>query len=171
VGGGPVLHIHLHTAATQNGARNGVGPVARVDGYGPRAVESVRAWIAGLAPGAKIALTPVVDLDDYLQVDAYEAPLPIRRQVHERDLCCAFPWCGRAGTFDLDHLEEYVPVDEGGPPGQTNTWNLGKLCRFHHRVKTHTAWRYRRQPDHSLIWLSPMGHSYRVDGTGTTTFA
>jgi hypothetical protein len=59
-------------------------------------------------------------------------------------------------------------MDEGGPPGQTNTLNLTKLCRFHHRVKTHSRWWYQRQPDHSLIWHSPVGHTYRVDGTGTT---
>lgn len=135
-GGGPVLHIHLHTAATELG----IGPVARVDGYGPRCREVIESWVAGLAPGARINVTPVVDLNEYLQVDAYEAPLPIRRAVEERDLCCAFPWCGRAGLFDLDHLEEYVLPEKGGPPGQTNTFNLGKLCRFHHRVKTHSAW-------------------------------
>ena len=63
---------------------------------------------------------------------------------------------------------EYLDPDDGGPPGQTNTLNLSKLCRFHHRVKTHTEWRYHRQPDHSLTWTSPLGRRYRVDGTGTT---
>ncbi len=169
---GPVLHVHLHTTATGPavGTVGPVGPVARVDGYGPRSVETVQAWIQGLAPGAEVTLTPVVDLNDYLQVDAYEAPLPIRLQVQERDTCCSFPWCGGTGRFDLDHIVEYVPPEDGGPPGQTNTLNLSKLCRFHHRLKTHTrSWRYHRQPDQSLVWQSPAGYCYRVDGTGTTS--
>jgi hypothetical protein len=43
-----------------------------------------------------------------------------------------------------------------------------QLCRYHHRVKTHTAWRYRREPDRSLTWTSPLGKQYRVDHTGIT---
>jgi hypothetical protein len=43
-----------------------------------------------------------------------------------------------------------------------------QLCRYHHRVKTHTAWRYRREPDRSLTWTSPLAKQYRVDHTGTT---
>ena len=62
----------------------------------------------------------------------------------------------------------YVPPDEGGPPGQTNTRNLTKICRFHHRVKTHSAWDYWREPEGSLTWQSPLGQRYRVDHTGTT---
>jgi hypothetical protein len=161
------LHIHLHTAAVDATAA-ALDPVARVDGSGPRPVEAVRRWIAGLAPAARVTITPVVDLNDWVSVDAYEAPKALQDQVDERDLCCAFPWCGRKGRKDRDHIEEYVPPDCGGPPGQTNTRNLASLCRFHHRVKTHSAWVYRREPNNSLTWTSPLGLRYRVDGTGTT---
>ena len=82
---------------------------------------------------------------------------------------CAFPWCGRRGRYDLDHIIEYVPPDEGGPPGQTSSTNLARLCRFHHRVKTHTTWTSTRTPDGALHWTSPTGATYRVDPTGTST--
>ena len=40
---------------------------------------------------------------------------------------------------------------EGRPqPGPTGTDNLAALCRFHHRLKTHTAWRYRDDRARSL---------------------
>jgi hypothetical protein len=34
---------------------------------------------------------------------------------------------------------------------------------------THSDWDYQRHSDHSLIWSSPLGRRYRVDGTGTTS--
>ena len=63
---------------------------------------------------------------------------------------------------DLDHIDPYVPLDEGGPPGQTHPGNLAPLCRRHHRAKTHTAWGYARLPDGSYHWTSPLGRRYTV---------
>ncbi|HET6562140.1 MAG TPA: HNH endonuclease signature motif containing protein, partial [Marmoricola sp.] len=143
------------------------GLVARVPRLGARALEAVEQWLADLAPGAAVTVTPVVDLAEQISVNGYEAPDRLRDQVDEREDCCRFPWCGRQGRFDLDHIVPYVPMDEGGPPGQTSTENLGKLCRFHHRVKAHSDWDYRREPDGSLIWSSPLGRSYTVDHQGT----
>ena len=45
---------------------------------------------------------------------------------------------------------------------------MARLCRFHHRVKTHTTWISHRLPDGALHWTSPTGATYRVDPTGTT---
>ena len=53
-------------------------------------------------------------------------------------------------------------------PGPTQTANLAALCRFHHRLKTHTAWRYRMVAPGVFEWTSPHGHHYRRDRTGTT---
>ena len=114
---------------------------------------------------------PVLDLADDAAVDAHEVPQVIAARVDERDLVCQFPWCGRTarpGTTDRDHIEPYVPPDEGGPPGQTSAAGLARLCRYHHRVKTHGGWHYRREPDGSLTWVSPHGQVYRVDRRGTS---
>ena len=114
-----------------------------------------------------MTLTPVVDLTDHISVNAHETPDRLRTQIEHRDDGCRFPWCGRRGRFDVDHIEPFVPPDEGGPPGQTNTDNLARLCRFHHRVKTHSDWHYHREPDGTLHWTSPHGRSYTVDEHGT----
>jgi len=87
----------------------------------------------------------------------------MREHVVQRDAHCVFPGCRRDSRFcDLDHITAYVPIDEGGPPGQTNPWNLAPLCRTHHRIKTHSAWHYRRLVDGSYTWTSPTGHHYTV---------
>jgi hypothetical protein len=153
------------------GAGVGTGGVARVDGLGARALESVRRWLTDLPPGTVIRLHPVLDLTEQVSVDGYEAPDRLRAQIGHRDTCCVFPWCGREGRFDVDHITPYLPLDRGAPPGQTNTSNTARLCRFHHRVKTHPgshgSWHYRRNPDRSLTWTSPLGRAYTVDHTGT----
>lgn len=144
----PALHLHLHTDALTTGTG-----VARVEDLGPRALEAVRRWLTDLAPGTTLTLTPVIDTTEHLAVDSYEIPDRLRRQLTQAQPHCRFPWCARPGRHDLDHIDRYVhgsggPGEPGGPPpGQTNSHNLARLCRFHHRVKTRGAWHYQRQPD------------------------
>ena len=52
-------------------------------------------------------------------------------------------------------------MEDGGPPGQTHPANLAPLCRTHHRVKTHTAWHYKRLDDDSYVWTAPPATSTR----------
>jgi hypothetical protein len=53
-------------------------------------------------------------------------------------------------------------------PGDTRFVRQPPLCRFHHRLKTHTAWHYETIGPGQFVWTSPHGHSYRRDPTGTT---
>ncbi len=173
----PTLHVHLHTDALSTfgldraGAADGTH-LARVDRagqrLGARTLQTLERWLAGLTPGTRLTVTPVIDLTTDIAVDDYEIPARLRRQVTERDATCTFPWCGNAGRHDLDHRDPYVSPDDGGPPGQTSTPNLGRLCRFHHRLKTHGGWTVHRRPDTGdLIWASPLGRLYRVNRSGT----
>jgi hypothetical protein len=56
-------------------------------------------------------------------------------------------------------------MDDGGPPGQTRPDNLAPLCRTHHRIKTHSAWDYKRLDEGHYTWTSPTGHQYDVTPT------
>lgn len=164
------IHVHLHTDSatariTSNGLPHAASPVSE---------EAIRAWLRELCPGSRVTVTPVIDLNGDVAVDAYEAPARVRARVEERDHLCVFPHCSRRGRFDLDHIEPYLDPDEGGPPGQTSAAGLAKLCRFHHRVKTHGGWRYQRVPGDpgagpvaAYVWRSPLDQHFLVDGTGT----
>ena len=114
----------------------------------------------------------MIDLNADLSTPAYEVPDRIREQVILRDRTCVFPWCTRpARVCDIDHVIPHDPdaEAEGRPqPGPTQTANLAALCRFHHRLKTHTAWRYRMTDNGCFEWTVPHGHHYRRDRTGTT---
>ena len=120
----------------------------------------------------KVTIKPVIDLNAELSTPAYEIPDRIREQIVLRDRTCVFPWCTRpARRCDVDHIVEYDhdAEAEGRPqPGPTTTSNLAALCRYHHRLKTFTAWTYRMAAPGIFEWTSPHGHRYRRDRTGTT---
>ncbi len=176
----PTLHVHLHLDAvtafgvTHDRPHHEEADLVRVDRagrrLGARTRETLERWVAGLTPGTRLHLTPVIDLTQDIAVDQYEIPANLRAQVVERDATCTFPWCGNAGRHDLDHRVAYLPTDEGGPPGQTSTSNLHRLCRFHHRLKTNGRWRVDRPPgsDPGVVWTSPHGRRYLVTPNGTT---
>ncbi|MBA2465584.1 MAG: HNH endonuclease, partial [Nocardioidaceae bacterium] len=134
---------------------------------GPVLAEQVRAW----AGRADLRVQPVIDLADRRSVDAYEVPARMSKQVLLRDPCCPFPYCSNLSRHkDNDHVVPFDPgdADQRPPPGQTSPDNLAPLCRRHHRIKTHSVWRYIMAPPGTYLWTSPHCRRYRVDNTGTT---
>jgi hypothetical protein len=164
-----VLHAHFDAGFSGDGTV--FGPTGRME-EGQRLVllDQVKDWCADSR--TKVTVRPVIDLNAQLHTSAYEVPDRIREQVVLRDRTCVFPWCSRpARRADVDHVIEFDhdAEAEGRPqPGPTATWNLACLCRFHHRLKTFTAWRYRMVEPGVFEWTSPHGHTYRRDRTGTT---
>jgi hypothetical protein len=166
-----VLYAHLTDEILRAGDPD--TPV-RVDGAGGAGGQQlltaaqVAAW-CGDPTTARVVVKPVVDLNAYQAVDGHEVPERIAEQVRLRDRTCVHPWCQRpASACDLDHIVPYVPMDQGGPPGQTNPLNLAPLCRLHHRMKTHGRWTYAMTAPGTYQWRSPHNHTYLRDKSGTT---
>jgi hypothetical protein len=148
------LFLHVSTADLVTGTGG------RVEKLGPATLQLLQDWIHRLSA---FAIRPVLDLARTDAVDVHDPPAWMRETVILRDQHCVFPGCRiDARSCDLDHIDPYVPIDEGGPPGQTNPQNLSCLCRRHHRLKTFTAWHYQRLPDDTYQWTNPYGHGYRV---------
>ncbi|GAA2153219.1 hypothetical protein GCM10009844_37420 [Nocardioides koreensis] len=161
--------LHVHASLTDllhlNGSPEGDAAVGGVEKLGPATLAKIRDW---LNRSEDVVIRPVLDLNRCPAVDGHDPTEEIREIVILRDGHCVFPWCAvDARHTDLDHIEPYVPIDEGGPPGQTNPHNLACLCRRHHRCKTSGRWRYRRRPDGSYEWHGPHGRSYLVTPLGT----
>ncbi|WP_439938722.1 hypothetical protein ACS3YM_03675 [Nocardia sp. N13] len=153
-GGGEVVLVFHVTDRDLLDDRAGV---ARSPKLGPVLTGRLRSWL--LCAG-KVTITPVVDLDPraHPPVDAHDPPARMAAAVRWRDRTCVYPGCKRpAEVCDLDHIEDYVPLDEGGSPGQTHPGNLAPLCRRHHRAKTFGDFTYRRLPDGSYEWTLPAG--------------
>jgi hypothetical protein len=166
--------IHAHFDASFSGDTTVFGPTGRMEN-GQRLVllEQIQSWCADSR--TEVTIKPVIDLNTELTAQVYKVPADIREQVQLRDRACVFPGCARpARRCDVDHIIAYDhDADaEGRPqPGPTTTSNLACLCRFHHRLKTHSAWRYEMTAPGIFEWTSPHGHRYRRDHTGTTDLA
>ncbi|GAA1435843.1 hypothetical protein GCM10009641_33080 [Mycobacterium cookii] len=163
--------LHAHFDATLSGDTTVFGPTGRLEeGQRLLLLDQLRSWCA--ESRTKVTVKPVVDLNEPKDAPGYAIPDRIREHVVLRDRVCVFPWCGRpARGCDVDHDTEYDhhADAEGRPqPGPTHTDNLAALCRFHHRLKTHTAWHYDMVAPGVFEWTSPHGHRYRRDRTGTT---
>ncbi|AMW22268.1 HNH endonuclease signature motif containing protein [Mycobacteroides chelonae] len=75
--------------------------------------------------------------------------------VRSRDQLCRFPGCEcAADRTDTDHT---VPWATGGP---TTGTNLKALCRKHHLLKTFGGWTEIQEPDGTVHWKAPTGHTY-----------
>ena len=58
---------------------------------------------------------------------------------------------GPATSTTSPSTYRWKTADRRAKPGPAN---LAPLCRTHHRVKTHTAWHYKRLDDGSYVWTS-----------------
>jgi hypothetical protein len=162
-----VLYVHLSDAAVVPGAPL-EGVFGRVENTrGPVHAEQIRQWCAH--PDAQVTVKPVIDLNEHLDVEAYEIRGRLREQTQLTHPTCVFPWCTRPTRgldpdqhdADCDHRIPYAVVK------RSCSCNLAPLCRRHHRVKTHGGWTYTALDRGSYVWRSPHGYQYLRDHHGT----
>jgi hypothetical protein len=108
--------------------------------------------------GTTVTVKPVIDLNEELTTDGYKPTERQNEQTRLRWPTCPFPFCDRpswrqGANADSDHITEW-------PAGATTTSNLAPPCRGHHRLKTFTAWTYRRIPGVGWEWTSPLGYRH-----------
>jgi hypothetical protein len=133
--------------------------LGHLERLGPLTVSTIQSWLAT----SRFTLQPVLDLGRTDAVDDHDPPSWMRELVILRDRTCVHPNCTKdARDCDLDHIEAFVEMDDGGPPGQTRPDNLAPLCRRHHRAKTLYGWSYQRHADGSYTWTDPFGRTYDV---------
>jgi hypothetical protein len=165
--GGARLFLHLDLATLADLAVHGItGPVYE-ETRGVATTDLIREWLREwIGPDVKIVVKHVLDLnrpEALAPVDGHDPTPAMACFVRLRDPFCVFPGCKkRSRGCDLDHIDPYVPPDDGGPPGQTHPDNLAPLCRHHHRVKTHGRWTYRRLPGGGYRWTTPSGRTIDV---------
>ncbi|WP_027860374.1 HNH endonuclease signature motif containing protein [Marmoricola sp. URHB0036] len=155
--GASAVNLYVHLDPDQPGA-------VSIEKLGAATDQLLTDWLTGYAAaGGKVIVRPVLDLSSTQAVDQHDPPSAMRELCLLRDAHCVFPGCLRdSRSCDLDHITAYILMTDGGPRGQTNPLNLAPLCRTHHRMKTFTAWDYKRLEDGTYIWTSPTGHQYEV---------
>jgi hypothetical protein len=166
----PVSVFHVHCTDTTMLAGQGV---VRVEELGPLVLAAVRDWLTyPTAPdhiAHRVTIRPVLDTTTIAPVDRYEMPPLMAEALRLRQPHTVFPYSPTStrGRVDGDHPVPYVPLDEGGPPGQTSLAQMSWLGRRQHRIKTHGRWRLHHPDPDTWWWRTPHGHWLRVDSTGT----
>ena len=146
-----VAHVQVTVPVlTALGAHNAP---AELTGHAPiDTATAVR--LAATAPGWDRVLTHPVS-GTVLAVDRYRPSDQLKRTLRVRDEHCRFPGCRiPVRRCDIDHT---TAREHDGP---TEVTNLAHLCRRHHTLKHHSAWRVRQTPDGVLHWTSPTGRRY-----------
>jgi hypothetical protein len=156
-----VLHFHLSEAALGTGQA-----IVRPEDGGPLTFDELMEFLG--RTGCHLRIQPVLDPTEVAPIDGYEIPQRLRAAVRVRQIADVFPFgtC-LSPTMDLDHTERYVPMDYGGPPGQTRLGNLGPMARPGHRAETHGGWKKRQPEPGYFVHHSPNGYVYLVTNQGT----
>ncbi len=146
----PTVYLYAD-AATWAGLAD--APV-ELDGYGPIPAGAARAHFASSTWRAVVtdALTqrPLAVSDT-----TYRPSARTRRLLHLRDRTCTGIACtAPVWHCDADHSQ---PHHQGGC---TDPHNCGLTCRRDHRMKTFTDWTWHREPDDTITWTAPTGHTY-----------
>jgi hypothetical protein len=157
-----VLHFHLSEAAL----RAEHHPVVRPEDGGPLTLQQLTEFL--VSTGCQVRIQPLLDPTETAPVDGYEVPQRLRAAVRARQIADVFPFgtC-LSPNMDLDHTERYVPIDQGGPPGQTRLGNLGPMARPSHRAVTHGGWAKHQPEPGYYVHRSPTGYIYLVTNQGT----
>ena len=153
------LYVHLSEAAIRGETGTSTSPGSRTTSIVVTA-DQVHTWCAN--PDTNVVVKPVIDLDEHIHVEAYEAPDGSMSRRPLINHTCVFPWCNRpARTCDSEHCVAYARG------GTTCSCNVAPLCRRHHRLKTHTTWRYTILEPGTFLWSSPHGYQLLRDHHGT----
>jgi hypothetical protein len=156
-----VFYVHADQQALADGAG-----VARWEGQGPLTHGQVAVFFG--SNRALIRMRPVLDLAGVALQDGYQGTARMREAVRLVNPGDVFPYAPSTGLrLDHDHPIPYLPLDEGGLPGQTWLGNQAPLGRFHHRLKTHGGWRLAQPEIGVYLWRSPHGHYFQTDERGT----
>lgn len=145
-GSGEVSMVHVmvdHSALIRGAVQ--AGETCEIPGVGPIPVATARSMLndAFLA----VLVTDGADIKAVAHMGRMISAR-LRTALDARDQVCAVPGCGERKRLEIDHI---VPIYEGG---LTCLSNLGKLCRWHHYLKTHQGHKLSGKPG-ARTWTPP----------------
>ena len=128
-------------------------------------MEQVCGWLGHRS----VIVRPVLDIPGIKAVDRYEFTTQMAEALRMISPAANFPYSTNlSGNGDNEHPDRYVPLDDGGPPGQTGLHNGAWTPRFPHRIKTHGKWRAKQLRPGAWLWRTPHRYCFLVDEHGTT---
>ena len=111
--------------------------VCEIPGVGPVPLETARALLGDAL--CTLVVTDGVDVTTVCTLGR-SVPASLKAALVERDRCCVVPGCDATQHLEIDHWR--IPFAEGGPASLDN---LARLCRHHHRLRTHRGFTLTRE--------------------------
>jgi hypothetical protein len=147
-----MMHLRVDAAALRRG-RLEDGEVCEIPGVGPVPLATATAAIGNAV--LKVIVSEGVDV---LSVANMKRAIPahLRRALENRDQKCVVPGCDVAQGLENDHYQIDFMSD-----GPTELWNLCRLCRWHHYMKTHCGYAITGGPG-SWEWQAPLSEKNPV---------
>jgi hypothetical protein len=116
-----------------------------------------------------VVLRPVINLAGVQPVDHYETPPRIAEAIRLIRAADSWPFATCLSRHqDCEHTTPYVPMNRGGPPGQTDPLKMSLMTRSHHRLKTFAGWTVKQLRPGTWLYRSPHQYYFLVDQHGTT---
>jgi hypothetical protein len=122
-----------------------IGETCEIPGIGPIPVTLARQMSEDAI--LKVLLTKGVDVMAVAHA-GYTIPAHLRSAVEMRDQKCIVPRCDNRRDLQTDHRNGY------GRTRITKLEDLGRLCRWHHYMKTFLGYTYRGGPG-TWEWIPP----------------
>lgn len=117
-----------------------------IPGVGPVPVATARALLGDSV--LRLVITEGVDVAGVCHLGRC-IPAKVRTALEERDPSCVVPGCDVSHGLEIDHY--VVAFADEGP---SELWNLARICKAHHLLKTHRGYRLLGGPG-AWRWLSP----------------
>jgi len=144
-GPGAVLHLRVDAAALRRGELD-AGESCEIPGVGPVPLATATSLLGEAT--LKLLVTEGVDVRSVCHLGR-AVPGHLRSALEERDRHCVVPGCEVTLGLEVDHYR--VPFAAGGA---TELWNLARLCKWHHYLKTHCGYVLEGEPGR-WEWRAP----------------
>ncbi|MHB8593736.1 MAG: HNH endonuclease signature motif containing protein, partial [Acidimicrobiales bacterium] len=143
------IYFHVSLEALRR-RRLEPGELCEIPGVGPVPLTAVENLIGEAT--AKLVITDGVDVTTVCHLGR-TVPAHVETALEARDRICVVPGCDISLSLEIDHWK--VPFARGGPSA---LWNLARICRFHHQLKTYEGWELLGGPGH-WQWSPPPGRA------------
>jgi hypothetical protein len=143
----PDLVYHVNLESLRRG-RVEDGELCEVPGVGPVPLAVIENVVGDAM--TRLVIDNGVDVTTVCHLGR-TVPAPLETALEARDRTCVVPGCDVSLSLEIDHWK--IPFAKGGP---TELWNLARLCRFHHQMKTYEGYELREGPGR-WEWVPPPG--------------
>jgi hypothetical protein len=140
-----VVYLHVSLEALHRGLLE-AGELCEVPGIGPVPLVVVEHLMGDAL--AKLVIEKGVDVTTVFNLGR-TVPAAVATALEARDRVCVVPGCDVSLSLEIDHWK--IPYGKRGP---TVLWNLARLCKFHHNLKTYQGWQLRGGPG-KWEWVAP----------------